>query len=489
MSNVNKYADFVFGRKTRERLLLILLSIVFCFGCKKLVSIPEPLNSITTAEVFSNDAQANSAMAGVYAYLNQQYGLSFADGSVTLYCGMSADEVINFAGPNNTNDYQFYDNNLVSNNSVVATSFWQQPYYSIYQTNAIISGLNNSGGIDDSTKNELLGEAYFIRAFSNFYLANMFGNVPLVLTINYNKTSSLSRTDTATIYNQIINDLKQAQLLLRSDYSYILADGERIIPNKWAATALLARVYLYQQDWAGAYAQSNSIINDNQDYSLVSNLANVFNANSSEAIWQLKQNTNAANGNATAEGLLFVPSFSFFSPKYYLSRSLINGFEPNDLRFATWIDSTNYRGTIYYYPYKYTIGPRQKAYGGTAPTQYYMILRLAEQYLIRAESEAHGQGGGVNNAISDINAIRNRSGLSNTLASTQSEIESAIIQERRVELFCEWGHRWMDLKRWGNATTVLTVNKNINIDAHDLLYPIPQNEIINDPNLQQNPGY
>lgn len=118
-----------------------------------------------------------------------------------------------------------------------------------------------------------------------------------------------------------------------------------------------------------------------------------------------------------------------------------------------------------------------------------MVLRLAEQYLIRAEARVkQGKLTGNGSAAEDINEIRNRAGLGDTPASTDEELMAAIEQERKVELFAEWGHRWLDLKRTGRASALLS--SKTHWDDTDVLYPIPQQEILNDPNLKpQNDGY
>ena len=123
-----------------------------------------------------------------------------------------------------------------------------------------------------------------------------------------------------------------------------------------------------------------------------------------------------------------------------------------------------------------------------------MVLRLAEQYLIRAEAEVNGAGNGLGGAISDINAIRNRAGLPATTASTPAQVMAAIMQERRIEFFAEWGHRWLDLKRTGRVDSVMTIatplkNAGTKWQSFQQLYPIPANERAFDPNLTQNPGY
>ena len=115
------------------------------------------------------------------------------------------------------------------------------------------------------------------------------------------------------------------------------------------------------------------------------------------------------------------------------------------------------------------------------------MLRLAEQYLIRAEARA--RQGNIPGAQQDLNSIRNRAGLPNTTTSGPTEILEAIMEERQRELFTEGGHRWLDLKRTGRTTEVLAPLKPL-WDPTDVLWPIPEDEIFNNSNLlPQNPGY
>lgn len=116
-----------------------------------------------------------------------------------------------------------------------------------------MAGLTASTTVTASLKNQLLGEAKFLRAFNYFYLANLFGDVPLVLTPDYTVSGTLPRAPKADVYAQVVLDLLDAQKLLATTYP---ASGERTRVNQAAATALLARVYLYQQNWAAAETQA-----------------------------------------------------------------------------------------------------------------------------------------------------------------------------------------------------------------------------------------
>lgn len=466
----------------RWRLVPVVLPIL-CIGagCKKLVSIVPPQNDATTATVFSTDALAVAAVAGIYSNLINN-GYVFSANASTIMGGLSSDE-LEFFDRTDVSAIQLQNNTLLSNNSYVYSAIWAPCYSTIYGCNAVIEGLNEYSGVDDSTKTELLGEVRFIRALAYFYATNFFGKIPLVLSTNWQVTRTYSNSPTQAIYQQIISDLLFAQQVLPTDYS--VANGERTRANKWAATALLARVHLYQSDWADAFTQANAVIGNSQ-YAIIDSLDQVFNANSPEAIFQLQPATNSTD--YTPEGVFLVPDPPL-APYATLTPGLLNAFEQGDNRRNEWVDSIYFNGTMYYTPFKYNIGRLQAQFNVPFP-QYYMVLRLAEQYLIRAEAEANGAGNGLSAAILDLDVIRNRAGLDSLSDGlSQSQVLQAIVQERRIELFAEWGHRWFDLKRTGDATTVLSAEKNISVDGNALLYPIPQLELIADPSLQQNPGY
>lgn len=461
-----------------------LLLNVFIFAgfisCTKLVQVPEPINTITNSETFGSDATANSAIAGIYndiltGHGGSSYDLSFGNGLITIDAAMSADE---FHSINGNSPFEV---NALNSVNFPSSSFWNGPYFDIYLSNAAITGLQSSTGVSPPTRNQLTGEAKFLRAFCYFYLVNLFGDVPLVTTTAYSITDTLSRTPTEQVYKLIISDLHDAQALLPNDYS--VSDGARIRVNQSGASALLSRVYLFEHQWDSAEACANSIIANTSLYGLCSNLDSVFLANSFEAIlqWQVAD----IYPYATKEANTLIPTSSSARPNYYLTNSLLESFETGDQRRINWVDSTKYSGKYYYFPYKYKV--RVGSSGDN--TENYMVFRLAEQYLIRAEARAQ-QNTNLNGAISDLNTLRERSGLSDLPDSlTQAQVLTAVQQERRIELFAEWGSRWLDLKRIGQAITILSNNKGFNVSANALLFPIPATELINDANLIQNPGY
>lgn len=479
---------------------IILLSIMVCLGCRKLTQVPEPVNTITTTETFSTKANATSGLMAIYYDLandnhtssNGSYGAGFGNVLLAKDCGLSGDELYIVNG---NNDDQLFSNNAINSSLGDVANAWKEFYTDIYIANAIIDGLKNSSTIDSATKLQLSSEAKFLRAYCFFYLVNLYGTpystnpngpgVPLVTTTAYAINDTLRRATTSSIYQLIVTDLKDAKDGLKADYS--ISNGEKTRVNQAGAAALLARVFLYMNDFKNAEIAATSIIN-NVSYSLNADLNQVFLANSAEAILQWQPGDINFYPYTTAEGDFFLPRDIYNPPHYAFPAKFIQSFESGDKRLSNWIDTGSFSGYPgqYYFPYKYKV----KVGNQGALTEYSMALRLAEQYLIRAEAEANGAGSGLAAAISDVNVIRNRAGLPNLSSSlTKDQVLAAIYQERKVELFTESGHRWFDLKRTGQAQTVLLANKGFSVSANQLLYPIPAGELILDNHLVQNPGY
>jgi hypothetical protein len=453
-------------------ILLGIFIILGCFSCKKWVEVTAPGNVIESSFVFSNDQTATAAIAGLYTSMTNPYQCLFS-GNISVYPGLSADELI--GTKSSITDDPFITNTIATNSSMIS-GMWGNGYSYIYQANAMLEGLNNNQGVTPALKTQLMGEAKFIRAFSYFYLVNLFGAVPLETSTNYTVNATKARTDSAAIYQQIIADLQDAQQRLSPSY---MGTG-RIRVNQWAATALLARVYLYQDNWQGADSAASAVINAGV-YSLETNLNNVFLVSSKEAIWQLQPSSPSLN---TGEGYLLLPSSATALPTYVLNPFLLNAFEPGDKRMQNWTNSTVVAGQKYTYAYKY------KVWLASALTEYSMVLRLAELYLIRAEARAHLDGN-LPGAVADLNTIRTRAGLPETTASDQVAVLSAIARENKVEFFAEFGHRWLDLKRTGTINTILGApgNEKSSWQAYQALYPIPLAEIQKNAQLQQNLGY
>lgn len=453
---------------------LIILGICYTFNsCEDFLEIAPPTSKIPTELVFQDDDLATSALAGIYTDLYSATG--FAGGSnqsVVSLAGLSADEVVN-----NKVDpiYLQFQSNDIDPSVAYVQSLWSSMYKSVYEANAVIEGLDASTELTASVKDQLKGEALFVRAFSYFYLVNLFGDVPLATSTDYNTNNTLARTPIVEVYDQIKNDLIDAENLLAEGY---VSTGS-IRPNKSAATALLARVYLYTGDWARAEDKATLVI-ANGLYNLPDNLNSVFLATSKEAIWQLRPEDRASYTN---EGYWF--SVSLGPLNNVLRDTVMTTFEAGDMRKGSWTTSVTSAGTTVYLPHKY----KRHLFSGLTD-EYSMVLRLAEVYLIRAEARLKQDK--LAAAIADIDKIRQRAGLP-LIQDTNPSIGKdnlmlAVEQERRVEFLVEWGHRWLDLKRWNRAEAVLAGIKP-GFTSNDLLYPIPASELSKNSNLTQNPGY
>jgi hypothetical protein len=481
--------------------LLVLLSS----GCKKFVNAGLPDNELASATVFTTDETALGAMTGLYSTLTSNALLL---GAYSYMPALSGDELKNYS--NDVSTVQLYTNSI-SLSTNTTDYLWTRAYQAIYMANAAILGVKQSGSISAPVASQVTGEAELMRAFFYFNLVNEFGAVPLVTTTDYTTNESVKRSPVSDVYAQIISDLKDAQSKLTD--SYMDATGavtnDRIRPNRGAATALLARTYLYTGNWAAADSQATVLINNAGQYSLDS-LNSVFLANSTEAIFQLQPA--GIGGLNTQEGYLYILSSD---PSNYstatggksatISNQLLGAFEQGDNRLADWVGSFTDNTTTYYFPYKYKIG----SYGNASVTEYSMVLRLAEQYLIRAEALI--EEGQTDAGVADLNTIRSRARGAATLAIpnplpalpaglSKTAAMTALVQERRIELFSEFGHRWYDLKRLPGLSNpagsladevmpAASAAKGGTWNDEWELYPVPLTDLQSDQNLTQNPGY
>lgn len=479
---------------TKMSFPIILISFLLS-GCEKYLNVPLPVDRIAGDGAYVSDASTSSVLSGVFSKI---YTSGLIDGGTSIGFQMAeyTDEldVFNNQTSNSTNVAIYSD--LLQNKTI---NYWSNIYNIINTCNAAIEGIPKSSTLS-ANKNQFLGEAYFSRAWLYFNLVNLYGDVPLALSTDYNKNNVLARTAKAQVYQQIIEDLKLSQSLLPAVYQDALsvATTVRARPDRAAATALLARVYLYIGDWSNAETQATAVIS-NPDYQLAP-LAQAFLAGSKETVWAVAPKApgfvndysiyNAGIPSTIPAGTNNSSQLLNFGPTASLSKSLINNFESNDNRKSIWVRAVTDAATklVYYFPNKYQ--------SGVNGTEFTVIMRLAEQYLIRAEARAMLNN--ISGAQADLNAVRTRAGLPNTLASTSTDLISAVMTERRLELFTELGHRFYDLKRIGIIDAVMTqaVTQKTNFGTTPIVWssvkqilPIPTGDILIDPNLTQNPGY
>jgi len=452
-------------------LILMMLTILSFTCCESFVEVDPPNSQLISKSVFEEKATANAAMTQIYAkmrdaglFTGNKTGLSHLFGNYT-------DELDFYGNPLDAT-VAFYNNTIVPSDPTIK-SLWNSSYNQIYDANAIIEGVTNSVNLSSTDREQLKGEALFTRAFIHFYLTNLFGNIPYVKSTDYQINSVTTKESATTIYKYCIEDLNQAIALLPDDY--IASDRTR--PNKFAARAFLARVYLYNQQWNEASNEASALLNNTTLYPFENNLSKIFLKESTATIWQFAPGTTGGN---TLEAKTFIFT-SGPPPISALKTTLVDAFSPGDQRKTKWISSVSNGSSTWYYPSKY------KNKTTTISTEYSIVLRLSEMYLIRAEARA--QSGDLIGSKEDLNIIRTTAGLSNTSAVSQVEILNAILNERQLEFFTEFGHRFFDLKRFNALDTALSGVKN-GWNSHENTLPLPESEISLNKNLYpQNLGY
>ncbi|MEJ5996592.1 RagB/SusD family nutrient uptake outer membrane protein [Pedobacter sp. Du54] len=450
--------------------LLAITCVCVLASCKKFTQTDLPSTQLASSAVFQSDATAQAALGSLYVNSSNFTGGSFY--SPSILGAQSSDETDNWS--TSLAVQQVAGAQLIPSNSY-STTLWGSCYQTIYYANAILEGTEGNPSLSAKTVAQLQGEALFFRALAHLTLTGFFGKVPIVLSTDYSKNNQLARSTVDQVLASVVSDLEKASPLLEADYA--VAGGERIRANRFAAKLLLARTSLYQGNWVQAENYATDVVNSSQ-YGLVL-LNEVFLKNSKETVLALKPFSGTTN---SGEGNIFVITAK---PTYIaLRKGFYDGFESGDQRKTAWTAKLTTGGTDYYYPAKY------KVKNSATVTEYSVILRLAEAYLVRSEARIHLDK--LPLAIADLDMLRARAALPRFAVTNpgigKDALLEAVLMERRSELFTEWAHRWIDLKRFAKNSAVLSPIKP-GYQPTASLYPVPQSEININKNLEQNPGY
>lgn len=440
----------------------MVLFLLLTAGCKKIIEIDPPKNQITPASVFANDASVNAAIANIYSDINT------IDDNFNIQAGVYTDELVYTGADAGLAEC---NSSILSINNTNVQNIWKVNYYLIYQANLLIEGLSGSmAGVTDSIKMRAISEAKFLRAYCYFNLINIFHEVPLILTTDVRYTATAPRDAVSKIYQQIIEDLKVAESTLGISYP----DNDKSRVNKYVATALLSKAYLYTSDWAKAIEKVTSIIESG-----VYNLTipgDTFIQNSGETLWQIWNQYGF-----TGDGIKYLSNAD--RPVYILTDQLVAAFEPQDQRLNYWTNEVVTGGISYRFPYKY----KNTMITTGALAEYTVKFRLAEQYLIRATARIMKDD--IIGALEDVNKVRSRSGLPDIkMPISRDSCITVVERESRIELFTENGNRFFELKRNNTIDSILSLQKTTWRNTAKY-FPVPQNERITNTALSQNPGY
>jgi starch-binding outer membrane protein, SusD/RagB family len=435
------------------RFTLLVLFIFSSTSCHKFLDVL-PTDAVSDTQAITDSASATNAVRGAYRALaaSGYYGATY-EFDILLSGG-----ALNYT-QSGASQLQFIYHTLTADNNDLET-IWAAEYAAINDANFVIAKVPGivAPTLSQAYRNQLLGEAHFIRALAYFDLGRAFGGVQLFLTPTTQVADKLGKTrnSQAETYAQVLSDLDAADSLLPA------ATALRDRATRTTAVALRARLNLYLQQWPQAEADAAALIADSTDYKLVTPYSNFFNnTNTTESIFEL--------------------SFSLAYPNPMYSNWKAGGnYTPND-SIVTLLQNPavgGSRSSLLLTSGTRILGNLYPLSNGTNPVY---VIRIAEMWLIRAEARA--QQGNLSGALTDLNVIRNRAGLPNSTAVAQSDILLAIENERRVEFALEPA-RWFDLVRTGRAGAVLNVT-----DPNHYLFPIPTPELQADPSLVQNPGY
>lgn len=455
----------IYRYKWFTALLLVPLT-----GCEDFIEPELPATQTSSTQVFEDVATADAAMQENYIRLRDRVLLTGNANGVGALMGLYTDELQNWK-LSSADAQSFYTNTVFPQNGIL-TQFWNESYSVVYNCNKIIEGLAASSGISESHRNRITGEALFVRTMVHFYLLQLFGDIPYVTGTDYRLNTRIGKTDKSILYSHLVDDGRQALEFLKDQPAVT-----NTVANRFVVAAFMSRLHLYGKSWQDVVEYSDYVLKQG-NYQLEKELEKVFLKDAKSTIWHLKPQ---ADGNNTHEGRYY----SFTStppPDNSMSLELVHSFETNDFRRDKWVKKVDGNSeTGYYHSFKY-----REAQNTASSQEYSVIFRLEEMYFNRLE--AYLNTGQYELALVDWNLLRTRSGLV-IYEQVPADWKQKLLQERRAEFFCEFGHRFFDLKRTGMLDTEMIKTKTGWQNYFGLL-PLPQAELLLNPNLlPQNEGY
>jgi starch-binding outer membrane protein, SusD/RagB family len=449
--------------KTIKYIFLITSLATAVASCKKFLDV-QPKDAISDELTIVDKASAQTALRGVYRGLaaDSYYGNSFQS------IGYLSGDNIQWTGSQSIVQ-QFIEHKVKADNATVAT-VWSGIYSTINRANHVIAKVPTvtDATFTEAEKNQLTGEAYFIRALAYFDLARTWGGVQIVLnpTLSSSDKTGIKRSSTEETYAQVLADLTKAESLLVAPVAQ-----NPVRANKETVWALRARYHLYLKEWAQAEAYASKVLANTAFYQLLKPYGSFFNPSSAvatkESVFELSYSSTYTNSHrgqwqppANGGTRQIAPNDAFIA--------LVNNPAVGGNRSVT-VAKTS--AGLWYGNFYYRSPATDPAY----------VIRIAELYLIRAEARA--QQDNSSGAITDLNAVRDRAGLTGSTAITKDDVLLAIENERKIEFAFE-PHRWFDLVRTGRASVVLGLT-----DANRYVLPIPATELLADVALEQNKGY
>lgn len=474
---------------------LFLVSASFLSCGKKFLE--EKPRTVTLQDLLNSPDGADRMIAAVY---NKLYDFGLHSFSWIGITSIASDDADKGSDPGDTGvDKDQLDNWTFTPSALSFSEIWLNNFQGIGRATYALKFLPDMNVPD---KDRYIGEAKMLRAYFYWNLLRTFGGVPIITKVLESETeieSATNRASAAEVYAYIENDLTDAITKL----PLVVPPAENGRVSKGAAEALLAKVYLYEKNWAQAKAMCDAVISSNQ-YSLIADYSKIWREAgefSPESIWEV--NAIGTTPNKGIENYFVVQAprgagglgWGFNTP----SQDLVNAYETGDVREAATImfrgetlwDGfvVNAAATNSMYNYKSYVSKTQETFNGDdiQSNKNLRIIRFGEVLLIKAEAE--NELGNILPAQQALDSIRHRAGLASTTANIQADLRNAIYNERRVEMAFEHD-RMFDLQRTGRAGAVLRALGKPYVDGKHNLFPVPQIEInLSNGKLLQNPGY
>lgn len=470
-------------------ILLAVLIMTSTVSCKKFLK-EDAYDFVSQDNFYQTEGDANAALNGVYniMQLQQYYGRT-----VWILNDLTGDQMK--VGLPQTNRPELYSQTYTSTNGEIS-NWWTNSYVLINRANDVIQNVENSTALAAAPRNNITGNAKFLRALAYFDLVRSFGDVPLLIKpTQASDEVKVSRTPVKAVYTQIIEDLIYAAANCTPEPQIPSASKGRV--SSGAASALLAKVYLTRASTAAAEAtdnqnaltECNKVIAAGASVYTLLPFADVFNPD--------KKTTNKEEIFAVQFGL--PPSTGTITPRmhlpkavapfdgneaFYVENAFALSYATNDVRRNATIGAVP--GTNNFYYLKFTDSQRQ----GNNARNNWVILRYADVLLMQSEALNQINSGDVTK-FTGINLVRARAGLTPLSFSTtagKDDFITALVDERGWEFAAE-GQRRYDLLRLGRMKQQQLKLHSITLDDKYLLMPIPETERTLNSSLTQNPGF